>query len=460
VRVFAGNVYARVVDATRAERDLAWRYLSAEVPGARRTTAFKAGRWDGMEHFLSDDQFPTGFLRPLGAELRRHGMELDVDDRRAGVFRAPYVEREAQWLMGHQVRALEAFLPRTRGVIESPTGSGKSEVAVALAQVVRAPVLALVDTRDLMHNLADRFELRTKEKAGRCGDGSWDVRRFTVATFQGISLDDDRGRDLTQRARVLVVDEVQVLPADHNFKVAMACTNAYYRLGISATPTGRMDGRDHRVVAAIGPLVHRIPRADLVDAGLVADGEVRFVRFDHPKATGNFAEVYEAEVVLSEARNRLVVELARRAPRPTLVFVKIEQHGQRLRRLLQESKLRADFVSGKTQTGGRRAAITALEHGNLDVLVCGKIFNKGVDIPSLRGMVNAAGGRSAHDAIQRAGRGGRAIAGKAGFVFYDVDDRKNRWLAKHALERKTAYRDAGFSVRVVEDVAQLDLVAA
>jgi superfamily II DNA or RNA helicase len=460
VKVVAGNVWTRVLEATNEERDLTWRYLSAEVPGAKRTQAFQAGRWDGLEHFLQDDQFPTGFIRPLGVELRRRGHALAVEDARVALAPPQQIAARAAWLRPHQLVALGAFISRTRGVIESPTGSGKSEIAVALGLVMSAPTLALVDSKDLLHNLADRYELRTQLEAGRCGDGLWKVRPFTVATFQGIDLDEPSCRQLVQQARVLIVDEVQVLPADHNYKVAMAATNAYYRMGISATPTGRMDGRDHRMVAAIGPLVHTIERKDLIAAGLVSDGEIRFVRFDHPKATGSFAEVYEAEVVLSEARNKMLVDLAARAPRPTLVFVKIQQHGQTLARMIGEAGMRTEFVWGATSSGGRSAAVERLERGNIDVLVCGKIFNKGVDIPSLRGMVNAAAGRSAHDAIQRVGRGGRAVDGKRGFIFYDIDDRKNRWLSKHALDRKQAYRAAGFSVDVIEDLAQLDLPVA
>ena len=312
-----------------------------------------------------------------------------------------------------------------------------------------------------MHQLAERFERRTGDAAGRCGDGVWEPRRFTVATFQTLATDltSDRARALILGARGLVVDEVQVLPAPGNWAVAMAAANAYYRLGISATPLGRMDGRDALAIGALGPVVQKVTIEPLVEAGLVARARIRFVRYEHAQVSGEYNDVYEAAVVLDEGRNELVCRVAGRAPRPTNVFVRIEKHRRTLQKMIEARGLRSEFVFGATATGGRKAALTRLVRGDCDVLVCGKIFNKGVDVPELRGLVNAAAGKSVHDAVQRLGRGGRATEDKKTFDYFDVDDRKNRWLRAHALGRRRAYEALGHAVETDDAVAQLAIDA-
>jgi superfamily II DNA or RNA helicase len=456
VRLLAGDAWTEVADLGDGEAKMLDDYLAAEVPGFRNSPAYQRGVWDGREHLFDGSRFPTGFVRLVVELARRSGRACEVVDRRSPAPVARPVAGAA-WLRPYQADAVEACLRRTRLVVQMPTGAGKSEVAVALGHLVPTPWLVLVDSLDLMDQMAARYEARTGERAGRIGGGVRDVRRFTVAMFQTLAERQDEEAAHLAAVGGVVVDEAQVVPADRNYGLLMSIPNARWRVGISATPIGRMDGRDHRTIGALGPVGHVVPLAQLVDAGVVPRARVRFVGHDCPPGTGTFAEVYEALVVLDEARNRLVCGIAAAAPRPTLVFVSRQDHGRALRAMMAGMGLRTEFVFGDTPLPGRRAALERVVRGDLDVLVAGKIFNKGVDVPELRGLVNAAAGRSAHDAVQRLGRGQRNSAGKDGFEFFDVDDRKNRWLRKHARERRLAYQAAGYLVEDVPDLRQLAL---
>lgn len=339
--------------------------------------------------------------------------------------------------------------------------SGKTSVFIAWALGFEVPWLVLVDTRDLLEQAAERFERYSGgEVAGRWGDGRRDARRFTVATLQsvhsGLRKGDPEVAGLLGRARGLVVDEVHVLPADTYFAVAMACENAYLRAGTTATAGMRGDERDYMAVGATGPIIHNVLPGPLIERGILARPKIVFVENPCPKVTGSYDEVYEALVMLSDERNELVVEMALAAPRPTLVFVRREKHGHELARRLQAAGLRAEFVWGASSTAARAAAAERLQRGNIDALVTSKIFNKGVDLPLIGGGVNAAGGASGIDALQRLGRFMRATKGKKGFVYYDVLDRNDRWLRRHASARMDAYREDGYEV---EEITRAELAA-
>ena len=94
-----------------------------------------------------------------------------------------------------------------------------------------------------------------------------------------------------------------------------------------------------------------------------------------------------------------------------------------------------------------KAAIKALEFHEVDVVVCSKVFQQGIDIPELRAVVIGGGGKSIIAALQRLGRGGRATENKSTFELWDVADEGCMWLRRHARARRKAYLSEGYQVR-------------
>lgn len=235
----------------------------------------------------------------------------------------------------------------------------------------------------------------------------------------------------------------------------MRC-GAHYRLGTSATALMRGDSRDFMTIGVLGPVFYRVDREALVERGILARATIRFVECRHPSTEfESYAEAYATLVTEGEARNSLVVEMAFAAPKPALVFVRFQAHGHELARRLRRAGLQAEFVWGATSTSARAAACERLQRGEIHVLVTSKIFNKGIDVPLVAGGVNAAGGASEADALQKLGRLMRVSGTKTAFTYYDVLDRSNRWLRSQASKRMAAYRVDG---HVVEEIKRDDLL--
>lgn len=461
MRLYCGNTWASVEDGSEEDKRALADFLTIEQQGAEYSEAFRRHQWDGKIHLYNErhGRFPTGLTRMALGFMKDRGVVVDVVDGR----RCPAVATgSADWLYDEQREAVDACVARTRGIVQAPTGSGKTEMFAALGKTIEIPWLVIVDTKDLLEQAAARYELRTGERAGRIGDGQWDVERFTVATFQTL-LKARTGRDprygeLVARTLGMSVDEAHGLPGAKFYLVVMDFVNAYYRFGFSATPFLRRDENELKMVAALGGVISRIDPKILAARGRWAVPSIWFADFDQwgTEKSWKFDRVYDQCVVHNEARNKLVVDLMFRAQgRPALTFVKSVEHGHILMKMVQGAGSSAVFAHGTTPVESRRAAIERLLRRDVRYLICSKIFNKGIDIPEASFAVNAAAGDSDVDSIQRLGRltrGPNSVPGKVSCEYYDIRDRGQRWLSAHAKGRMEVYAAYGFPPEKVPDL--------
>lgn len=457
--------------ASAEERAWLDHYLG--FPDAKaRFAGRRAGRRPMFNAFL--DTFPAGLLPLVREGAREAELACEVVDARGAPPCKPDPRADLGWLLDYQEEAVEAGYAAGRGVFHCPTGSGKTEVMVALCAALPCDWLILVHRKSLLKEIAERFELRTGEKAGVVGDGAWREARVTVAMFQtvyaGLRARTPRVLALLARARGMHVDECHTVPSDSFWQCAVAAPNAYWRFGYSGTPFARGDRKGLLVVAALGPVVYRIAARELVARGAVARPKVVLVRLPlEPSGAQTWVEASDDLVALSPARNRAVLDLAAAAPKPALVFVRLQDHGKVLERLGRQRGLATEFVWGAKNTHEREAAVRRLEHGDTDVLVASVVFQEGVNIPGLRTVVHAAGGASAITTLQNAGRGMRRRdrAGnvtKDAFLVLDIADahcgcRHKRedgkwhyhhktcaWFARHTRARRAAYLGERYEV--------------
>jgi len=455
-----GNVYARLEEATPEERDYANDYLSFDDPKARFLHAVKRGYWDGRIRLMSQASgiFPSGNVPQLvKAATEELGVAPIVEDTRVCPM-IPNLSADISWLAADpkfawQLDVVQKAAAAQRGILWVPTGGGKTNIAVGLAQLIPCKWLFIVHTTKLMYQAAERFEDLLGWQAGRIGDGVWSEHRFTTATFQtlwkAVRNKDPRAVALLPTIEGLFVDECHTLPADTFFRVVMRMANAYWRFGLSGTPLARGDKRSIYSVAALGPVVARVRAEDLFQLGVLARPKIRMLSIDQPAEYPTWQGTYGALVVRSHLRNRTLVEAVKLAAKPCLVFVKEIRHGRVLKDAFLKSGLRCEFTWGQKANAQRDASIKSLERGDIDVLICSVIFQEGVDIPSLASVVIACGGRSAIAAIQRIGRGTRSDGGRKQEVeVIDCYDTGNKLMARHAQERRAAYRRESYEVTV------------
>jgi superfamily II DNA or RNA helicase len=176
---------------------------------------------------------------------------LDLSDQAEKFFDCPALHVNLPPLRPDQDAAVEAWEhARHRGVIVKPTGTGKTEVALAVIARNRVSALIVTPLRDLMYQWQRRIKKGLGVEAGVLGDGRHEIWPITVTTYDSAWI---YMKEIGNRYRLVVYDEAHHLPGPTLHESALDCL-APMRLGLTATPQ-RADGRDRMLEELIGPIV-------------------------------------------------------------------------------------------------------------------------------------------------------------------------------------------------------------
>ena len=460
MQIRIANTRSKVIAGTPEELEWLDEYLCFEDTSKYfRTSKWSKGN-DPYLHLLDkrNNTFPSGLVGMARAAAKKDGVAVSVDDGRKCPVEFDF-SADLDWLYEYQFDAVWEAVQKTAGILQLPTGAGKTEIMCGLGLALPCHWLFVVHRKDLVWNAAERWTKRTGWEAGIVGDGKFNPdpeRRFTVATFKtladGLKKKDPRVLKLLADAEGLLVDECHVCPAKSFWKVCMATRRSYFRLGFSGTPLERGDKRSVYAVASLGPLIYKIEEEFLIQLGVLARPHIRVVAFAQDCDAKTWMPAYDKLIVKSFPRNAVVVQMAMRAKKPALVFVRQVEHGEFLAKMLNKTGMRTEFVWGKKITAARQAAVKRLRYGEIDCIVCSVVFQEGVDIPELESVVNAAGMKTTIGALQRIGRGMRSDGGrKKTFEVWDVKDEGNGFMTRHSRNRLKAYRSRGHEIEVLQE---------
>jgi superfamily II DNA or RNA helicase len=358
----------------------------------------------------------------------------------------------------YQQQALAAWLKGRRGVVELPTGAGKTRLAVLALLEVRRDTLVLVPTLDLVAQWAEVLRRDTGLAVGTIGGGAFDIAPVTVSTYASAYR---HGERFGNRFGFAIFDECHHVPGAGYAHCAEVLI-APYRLGLSATPE-RADQRHGLLDGLIGPPVFRKAIPELSGVYL-ADYDVRTLHVD---LTPSERERYEAERGIYR---RFVSELGMSLSSPgawqRFVFAASRSeegrraldayHAQRHLAFAAEAKLaclaellhrhrdeqvlvfthdnRAAYevsqrfllplITHQTRMAERTEILRRFRDGRWPFLVTSKVLNEGVDVPKASVAVILSGNASVREHVQRLGRilrKGRTAAGEdKRAVLYEV----------------------------------------
>ncbi len=426
--------------------------LSYRQKGYVFTRAYKVGGWNGWINLMSHKgKFASGLAPWLIDRLHTEGIEVDTVDERPNILAQDgQLTRltSSVTFRPHQAEAVEAAEREERGVIWHPTAAGKTEVMIELASRIARPGLILVHRKDLMYQTAKRFmdTLGCDEKTiGIIGDGHWEPRVLTVATFQTLyrRLKERDGIEKWLREEIgqVHVDEAHHLPAKSYERVMANLWAARWRYGYSATPYKEKDLETFfKVVSWLGPTVHRVGADELAEQGHLVPVDVFMVRMPKNRMSwSKWQDAVEYGIVTNTVRNHYIIDLARRLDEgqsgAVAILVERLEHGRNLAQALN-----VPFIAGKQSTSVRQRAYEDVRQGKLNLIVVSKIADEGLDIPPLTHLIMAGGGKAPHLTIQRVGRGMRLAEGKERLFVFDFLDR-GKYLEGHAGRRLKTYSE-------------------
>jgi len=422
---------------------------------------YKSGLWDGKTHFLKIPslRFPTGLLYVVTDFLDACGTEYEITDTRVRpVVREDRWPAEIDGMLGgitlrpYQDEAVTIAIGSERGCLEMATGSGKTEVAAAIIKLLGLKTLFLVHTKDLLRQTKKRFETRLHEDIGMLGDSICDIDHdIVVATVQSVSANLSVSQKATENwlnaFQVMFLDECHHTSAATWYKIGLLMKNAYFRFGLSGTVLRRDNLSNMKMLAVFGKPIYQLPASTLIEQGHLSGIRIHMVPNAEVVKGATWQQVYDAGVVHSAHRNKMIADIAEAAHntgRRVMILVRMIEHGKILKHMLQEERnVSVKFLWGGSKSSERGDTIASFDGGDHFIIIASTIFDEGVDIPSINVLIVAAGGKSEVRAIQRTGRGLRKKEDMTDLVVYDfIDDSK--FLRKHSARRLSVYKKEKF----------------
>jgi superfamily II DNA or RNA helicase len=220
---------------------------------------------------------------------RRAG--LSIIDPIAARHAEPLAPARIPALRPYQADALVAWeVAGRRGIVDLPTGAGKTQVALAAVARMAAPAIVLVPTRVLLEQWVRRARESLGVEPAVHGDGDHEVGPLTVCTFESAFRRMDEFGD---RFALLVVDEVHHFAHGARIEALETCT-APARLGLTATLPPSIDALA-RLDALVGPVVYQLRVPDLAGTALAPYNHLR-IRVDLTDAERAAYDAAEAPV--------------------------------------------------------------------------------------------------------------------------------------------------------------------
>jgi len=447
----------------RASRDL-W-------PAVSRLMEYKGERWKQGRHSMEREEkirsfldhrggkFLVGFLPRVLKEIPGAvtlGNDLFLEPIRSpDLFSAHTYIRLDQYKLQQEIAKNAA--KEQRGVIQAPTGSGKTTIAMLIASMFHPKhrILFLCHTISLLTQSFEEFKKGGFKHVGTFGGGGskrfWDAiindDRVVISTIQTFSKFDPR--EYCDQFDVVIVDEAHHVNAvDSQYGMVLTHLLAPGKIGFTATvPTDRESAL--ALEGLIGPVIGKVSIQEGVDMKIMAKPKIKLVPVPYNSLHGDirkYQDLYKAAIVDSRARNSMVAEKAAelsRAGHSSLIIVKEIQHGDNLVGVLRIKGVKCEFVHGATDGDTREKVKRAFDRKDLKVVICTAVWKEGVNIPSLNCVINAAGGKSEIATLQAIGRGLRSVPGKEEIIVVDFLD-PYKYLAQHAVQRISIYVEAGW----------------
>ncbi|MDY6817642.1 MAG: DEAD/DEAH box helicase family protein [Halobacteriales archaeon] len=374
---------------------------------------------------------------------------LSVDDR---VMDAPALDVASTYeLRSYQTAALDAWAEQDRrGVIELPTGSGKTVIGIKAIERLGTGTLIVVPTIDLLEQWRRELTAEFDVPVGQLGGGEQRLEPMTVATYDSAYL---RAEDLGDRFGLVIYDEVHHLGGE-GYRDIARLSAAPARLGLTAT-FERPDGAHEAVAELLGPVAYTLSPDELAGEHL-APYDVKRIEVDltpeeretYEKHQSTFVEYiaqssiefrdgsdYQELVKRSgtdpAARDAL---LAKQRAREVMLNAdrKIEELAQILDRHRDDrilvftahndlvyriaERFLIPAITHRTGTAERREFLESFRDGTISRLVTSNVLDEGVDVPDANVAVILSGSGSEREFTQRLGRilrpkqdGGRAL---------------------------------------------------
>ena len=342
------------------------------------------------------------------------------------------------------------------GILQSPAGSGKTQMGLALAQRIGNRTLWLTHTKDLLDQSMKRAcQYFYAGDMGTITEGEVNIgQTITFATIQTMSRCDlFLMRDVWD---TIIVDECHRVAGTPDavtmFSHVLNNLRARHKYGLSAT-VHRADGMIRATTALLGQVVYQVPDAAVADKIMKVEihprGTGTPLSYDckNPDGTINYAKTI-TYLTKAPVRFRMILDdLRDSANHYNLILAERVGYLNTMRAIL-ESYLDGEtvLIHGQTPKKEREQGLQDLRDGKKHYLFATyQLAKEGLDIPRLDRLFLVTPQKDYAVVVQSVGRVARQFPGKDQPVVYDYVDNDPFFI--HSYKRRLShYRKIGCEI--------------
>lgn len=360
-------------------------------------------------------------------------------------------------LYDYQQEAVNAMYECKYGILQSPAGSGKTQMGIALVKKFGRRALWLTHTLDLLNQSKARAErYMSKDLIGTITGGKVNIGTgITFATVQTMSK-----LDLAQYKHfwdVVIVDECHRCTGTPNamtqFSKVLNSLSARHKLGLSAT-VHRSDGMIAATYALLGEIAYTVPKEAVekttIRVGIypIGTGVGISRKALNTDGTLNYAKLI-SYLCEDDSRNDLIGScITKNAEYSSLILSDRLEHLEALMNSLPESmRGQAVMINGKLTTkkgkAFREQAIEDMRAGKKKYLFATySLAKEGLDIPRLERLYLTTPQKDYAVVAQSIGRIARTFEGKRKPLAFDFVD-NIEFTARAYKKRCATYKKEG-----------------
>jgi len=447
-----GNLKSKIETDNPDLLKVLYNRYSFKVPGSEYSARYKKHHWDGKKHFISNSGFfRTGLLSKILNDLKQIDCVPDLEyiDPIKEITPNGFDIAKFKYY-NFQDEFIRKAISGMRGVIKSPTGSGKTLIMAGLVKALHGrKMVILFNAKQLLKQTYEFLQDCGISDLGVCFGEGFIEGDIMLSTVQSI---DKIADSHVRHAEVLLVDEChEFAKGRRNLSVIESFPKAQYRIGFTATPPSDQISK-LQLEGALGPVWNIVETADLIEEGKLTKPVIQLINRSY-NASGqdegmSYSEVYDNYIVYNDLRNKIIREVVddiknKNKRARILILTKSLDHGRTLENLLEGQ---CEFLEGDNSIGERYKAISRFRRcRDSSILIGTKILQTGVNIEEITHFINARGMKSEIATLQALGRALRKSKNKQKVYVYDFMD-KEKYLYEHALERKNHYENEGHDV--------------
>lgn len=460
-------------------------FFSCYAPNFKYHPKFKARIWNGKISFYNvrEQLLPIGLINEFKEFLKKYQYKVkllfdpqelindlsleQINDFYEAVFRdSKFFPRD------YQHKAIYTSLKKKRGVIESPTGSGKSLIIYSIIRfilgVTEGKILLVVPSISLTNQMFNDFveygwyDAYDYSSILYSGSKKYDKnKRILISTWQSIHK---KRQEFFEDFDCVIVDETQSAKSNSLKSILQKCVNADYRFGLTGTlPTEQAD--INNIYGYIGPKIFTLKSGELIDKGVLSNIKIvnMLIQYSESDKKLNrkrtFAEESRA-ISENKDRNKVLKYIIKNINNKDNVLVLCEkiEHLKSIKEYIDGnfSETHEIFMIYGNTNVEEREKIRKYMNENKSVILVASYGTSavGINIRRIHHIIFASSYKSKIKVLQSIGRGLRKHKEKSKLILWDlIDDMTwvkrtgtigKNYVYQHFEERLKYYKEQGF----------------